>query len=181
MWNCPQMNITYQWFKSTLDQVMAWCHQAPCYYLIQCWPRSMLPYSITRPWWVNSSNNSPTLPTTHLFQRKEELFLEVLQYIVWHIEIKPTPWKVQMEISKDARTDATSKSKIWVQNHRKYMRLPEKHYTSYYVIDISLLSHQFTAVCNKWLINKQKSIESYERNTNTSIFKILSNNHRVSP
>ena len=39
--------------KSTLLQVMAWCHQATSYYLSQCWARSMLPYGITRPWWVH--------------------------------------------------------------------------------------------------------------------------------
>ena len=37
--------------KSTLVQVMAWCHQATSHYLSQCWPRSLLPYGITRPQW----------------------------------------------------------------------------------------------------------------------------------
>ena len=36
--------------KSTLVQVMAWCHQATSHYLSQCWPRS--PYGITKPHWV---------------------------------------------------------------------------------------------------------------------------------
>ena len=39
--------------KLTLIEVMAWCHQATCHYLNQCWPSSMSPYSITRPQWVN--------------------------------------------------------------------------------------------------------------------------------
>ena len=39
--------------KSTLVQVMAWCHQAASHYLSQCWPRSMSPYGITSPQWVN--------------------------------------------------------------------------------------------------------------------------------
>ena len=39
--------------KSTLVQVMAWCRQATSHYLSQCWPRSLLPYDITRPQWVN--------------------------------------------------------------------------------------------------------------------------------
>ena len=34
--------------KSTLVQVMAWCHQATSHYLSQCWLRSMSPYGITR-------------------------------------------------------------------------------------------------------------------------------------
>ena len=39
--------------KSTLLQVMAWCCQAASHYLSQCWPRSVLPYGVTRPQWVN--------------------------------------------------------------------------------------------------------------------------------
>ena len=35
--------------KSTLVQVMAWCHQATSHYLSQCWPRSMSPNGVTRP------------------------------------------------------------------------------------------------------------------------------------
>ena len=38
--------------KSTLVQVMAWCHQATSHYLSQCWPRSMSPYGVVRPQWV---------------------------------------------------------------------------------------------------------------------------------
>ena len=40
--------------KTTLVQVMAWCRQATSHYLSQCWPRSLSPYGITRPQWVNS-------------------------------------------------------------------------------------------------------------------------------
>ena len=40
--------------KSTLVQVMAWCHQAASHYLSQCCPRSLSPYGVTRPQWVNS-------------------------------------------------------------------------------------------------------------------------------
>ena len=35
--------------KSTLDQIMAWCHQATSHYLNQCWPRSMSSYGVRRP------------------------------------------------------------------------------------------------------------------------------------
>ena len=41
--------------KSTLVQVMAWCHQATSHYLSQCWPRFMLPYGVPRPQWVNTT------------------------------------------------------------------------------------------------------------------------------
>ena len=39
--------------KSTLVQVMAWCRQATSHYLSWCWPRSLLPYNVTRPQRVN--------------------------------------------------------------------------------------------------------------------------------
>ena len=39
--------------KSILVQVMAWCRQATSHYLSQCWPRSLLPYEVTRPQWIN--------------------------------------------------------------------------------------------------------------------------------
>ena len=45
-----QQNLTND--KSTLVQVMAWCRQATSHYLKQCWPRSMLPYGVTRLQWV---------------------------------------------------------------------------------------------------------------------------------
>ena len=40
--------------KSTLAQVLAWCRQATSHYLSQCWPRSLTPYGVTRPQWVNT-------------------------------------------------------------------------------------------------------------------------------
>ena len=40
--------------KSALVQVMAWCRQATSHYLSQCWPRSLSPYDVIRPQWVNS-------------------------------------------------------------------------------------------------------------------------------
>ena len=43
--------------KSTLVQVMVWCRQASSQYLSQCWPRSLSPYGVTRPQWVNSCLN----------------------------------------------------------------------------------------------------------------------------
>ena len=39
--------------KSSLVQVMGWCHQAPSHYQSQCWLISMSPYGINRPQWVN--------------------------------------------------------------------------------------------------------------------------------
>ena len=41
--------------KSTLVQVMAWCHEATSHYLSQCWARPMSPNGVTRPQWVKQS------------------------------------------------------------------------------------------------------------------------------
>ena len=40
--------------KPTFVQLMTSCNQATSHYLIQYWPKSMLPYSVTRPQWLNS-------------------------------------------------------------------------------------------------------------------------------
>ena len=32
---------------------MVWCRQATSHYVSQCWPRSLSPYGVTRPQWVN--------------------------------------------------------------------------------------------------------------------------------
>ena len=60
MW-MPQ-NLTNE--KSTLVQVMAWCHQATSHYLSQCWPRVLLnrgwadlTYCITNSEWVKPCGN----------------------------------------------------------------------------------------------------------------------------
>ena len=56
--------IAFRWMplnltddKSILVQVMAWCRQATSHYLSQCWPRSMLPYGVTRPQWVKCAQH----------------------------------------------------------------------------------------------------------------------------
>ena len=40
------------WWYLRLVQVMAWGHQTTSHYLSHCWPRSLLSYGVTRPWWV---------------------------------------------------------------------------------------------------------------------------------
>ena len=49
LWNCRRISLVH----ITVIHVMAWCHQAISHYLSQCWPRSLLPYGITRPHCVN--------------------------------------------------------------------------------------------------------------------------------
>ena len=62
--------------KSTLVQVMAWCCQATSHYLSQCWPRSMSPYGVTRPQWVNSLRPSDAI----LHQRSMSTLAELITY-----------------------------------------------------------------------------------------------------
>ena len=68
LWPCHASDLTahstsclIHWplwdFMSTLVQVMAWCRQATSHYLRQCSHKSLSPYGITRPQWVNSLNN----------------------------------------------------------------------------------------------------------------------------
>ena len=47
---CMLQNLTNE--ESKLVHVMAWCHQATNHYLSQRWLRSMPPYCITMPQWV---------------------------------------------------------------------------------------------------------------------------------
>ena len=54
------MSLDFTDDQSTLVQVMAWCHQATSHYLSQYWPKSLLPYGVTRPQWVNSLAPSGT-------------------------------------------------------------------------------------------------------------------------
>ena len=48
------ISLDHTYDKSTLVQVMAWCRQATSHYLSLCWPRSLSPYGVTGPQWVNS-------------------------------------------------------------------------------------------------------------------------------
>ena len=57
--NCTGMDAKN--FKSTLIQVMAWCHRTTSHYLSQSCSRSMLPYGITRSQWVNSLGPSDAI------------------------------------------------------------------------------------------------------------------------
>ena len=47
------MSLDFTADLSPLVQVMAWCLQATSHYVSQCWSRSLSPYGVTRPQWVN--------------------------------------------------------------------------------------------------------------------------------
>ena len=49
------MSLDFTDDQSTLVRVMAWCRQATSHYLNLCWSRSLPPYGVTRPQWVDGS------------------------------------------------------------------------------------------------------------------------------
>ena len=110
--------------KSTLVQVMAWCHQATSHYLNQCWPRSMSSYGITRPQWVNVMREERLRPRKRDgsgkilfdvfhgfciyvagfhwrgrlgFQRQCESNFSTLKSIVKVARPSPTPWDTDVD------------------------------------------------------------------------------------
>ena len=102
------MKLPFRWMpldltddKSTLVQVMAWCRQATCHYLSQCWPRSMLPNGVSRPQWVKHSYRV----ILHYFVRSEYekniyiIHLLISAWNVWNvgiimINLEPQSWKI---------------------------------------------------------------------------------------
>ena len=88
--------------QSTLGQVMVWCCQATSHYLSQCWPRSLPPYSVTRPERVkvgspastlrNSScnNHIPKFPTNALFTSFRQQFSTTHSHVtsLWTHNVK---------------------------------------------------------------------------------------------
>ena len=58
--------------KSTLVQVMAWCRQATSHYLNQCWPRSPMPYGVTRPQWVKLALIMAWWPRSMVYGAKKQ-------------------------------------------------------------------------------------------------------------
>ena len=95
--------ITLRWIsentfddKSTLVQVMAWCHQATSPYLSQCWLRSMLPYDVTRPQWVKVTLNQRKLTLALNFFYEAKIWFYFLSLL--NTEMMPL-WKTTNHLS----------------------------------------------------------------------------------
>ena len=69
LWNFPNDDM------STLAEVMAWCHHTTSHYMSQCWPRSLSPYGITMPQWVNMIRNTSLAPEKRDFHFKKPQIL----------------------------------------------------------------------------------------------------------
>ena len=68
--------------KSTLVQVMAWCRQATSHYLNQWWPRSLSPYGVTRPQWVEELERQRH--PSDLVQAYHKKFQSSMKRASWH-------------------------------------------------------------------------------------------------
>ena len=77
--------------KSTLVQVMAWCHQATSHYLNQCWLSPLSPYSVARPQWLNSSplDKMAAILADDIFKC---IFLNENDKIQIRMSLKLVPW-----------------------------------------------------------------------------------------
>ena len=95
--------------KSTLVLVMAWCLKAPSHYLSHCWPRSMLPYVITRPQWVKTSHTNTPMHTLNISYQYTNAHTHTHQKT--HIFLK-----VRTNLGRFKTTKTTTKiqSKLWV-------------------------------------------------------------------
>ena len=134
--------------KSTLVQVMAWCPQATSHYL-QCWPRSMSPYGITRPQWVNY-RNPYYIPIS----------VSILQYgnnctskYELHIFIMGVPGKTVFILK-------------WVQEE-----LPDHSICLQWPTDLGVASIQNNYLPSHYVLSASEfPLSRYDHRTNTTIF-----------
>ena len=89
--------------KSTLVQVMAWCHQATRHYLNQCWPRYLSSYGVTSPQWVdilrpsqNRRHFAGDIFECIFFNENSWSSLTISLKFVFKIRINDTPALVQI-------------------------------------------------------------------------------------
>ena len=82
-------NLTYE--KSTLAQVMAWCHQVTSRYLSQCWPRSVSTYGVTRPNCVKlilQQNSFPHFTISLLHMNTKWALKNIIQWKLYKMTTK---------------------------------------------------------------------------------------------
>ena len=109
LWNSRECHGT-SLMMSISVQVMAWCSQAPSHYLSQCWPRSMMPYSVTSPQWVNTETISYHQILQNLqsfrflfrvvqsFQNLTGASAALLRYMYYHFENKSYFFKTLQDL-----------------------------------------------------------------------------------
>ena len=120
-------DIAHRWMpldltddKSTLVQVMVWCHQATSHYLSQCWPRSLSPNGVTRPQWVQVSTH---LQTDHISRLYSNLAVELMMGTLqaWlTFSHDPQNWAVPLHLQTNYWWDW---SQIWWVNSTDLVNL----------------------------------------------------------
>ena len=104
LWNCHQMNVTgFTADKSTLVQVMACCRQATSHYLSQCWHRSLPPYGVTRPQWVNCKLSSWLLYLYSVLHMNVIICMNNFRAI-YRIKSNPISIKLALKVNNLLRT-----------------------------------------------------------------------------
>ena len=101
--------------KSTLVQVMAWCHQATSHYPSQCWPRSMSPNGVTRPQWVNYHKVTDML-RLHCSQSLKCFFwfrLSGASYRGWVVQVIVAEWGIYVWLNWVINGSGNGLSPVW--------------------------------------------------------------------
>ena len=108
------MSLDFTDDKTTLVQVMAWCHQATSHYLSQWWPRSLSPYgvSVTRPQWVNSLWPCDTISLYHRF---ESALAQVPSHYQFWLIINEACWHFPENVLDYHSLQSVWGSHIWKQ------------------------------------------------------------------
>ena len=136
------MSLDFTYDQSTLFQVMVWSRQATSHWL-SCWPRSLSPYDVTRPQWVNSKwgyciNN-------YVSSRKKEvqcrwsvfLLLLLLPHKLWiALSNSSNAWVILMQWYIAACAPVISLSGVWRAKRMTHLMLkliwftPHKRWSS---------------------------------------------------
>ena len=107
-WTCLSVFLSY---STILVQVKAWCRQATSHYLqSQCWPRSVSPYGLTRPQWVNSFTPGRCCGNLKLIILK--LISLIQTCLLFRIGRKPSAFQGQLPTSR-IFTNLPLSIKIW--------------------------------------------------------------------
>ena len=129
--------------KSTLVQIMAWCHQAASYYLSQCWSWFMSLHDVTRPQPVYDCTFKLNISTK--IRRKERqniwkfrhfsgmVFTNLIHSTAheWHLPFNTTWWPLlgqckQMLVPSHPCQITASHLKIWYPTtHRFQLYVPD--------------------------------------------------------
>ena len=123
--------------KSTLVQVMAWCRQATSHYLGQCWPRSLPPYGVTRPQWVNSLI-CVSSHKVYAFQ----LFKNYFQLFMWYHDKTFTSVNINLNICFISLVISTFYRRIKIEN--------KEHV---FVLDIRIDNKEFAFVSSRYMLD----------------------------